>query len=449
MNPFRLWIYATTIPVLFLWPVIAGTVSYAGERPEIIRLDASYTENAVRINVHWQAANPIALLHAVIGGETREIKVDPYENRRNPDGYSGESVITLNVPPPSGGNGIPYVVQIEDDLRQKSEQVTGNIRTKGVGAGEGGGGSGSESWAFSDGWSPSGAGAPPPGDQSAPDAWTRARQGQPGELIDDILSLVKGNISGDDGGGGGAQTGGTGPPTLLNDSGSVAGFLPLSPGDEVAVYLDNRGQPFTVTKVYFLFGGSPDTGIVTIKISEGSGTPGNLQLLYSETFNVPGLDTDFQVLDLASYGVAVPVRTGSVWVSLQMGHDGLPGIGIDTSTNAVAGRNWIREGGSWSKFTESFEDIRQKNAIIRTEISASQGRSQESDPDSSQAGINATDPPSETAQQSPSGKTVETSPRPVHSERNKPAPVYENGASMMPVSVKDPATRKVPSKTTR
>ena len=443
MDPLRHPIF--TIAVLIYALSLAMNLAHAGEKPEIIRLDARYAENLVRINVHWQSANPVALIHAIIGSETQEIRVDPYDNRRNPDGYEGESVVTLNISASPGTEDISYVVQIEDDLRQKSEQVTGKVKTVVAGGGGGGAGSGSNSWSNSDEWSSSGIGAPPPGYQSGGDEWSKAQQGQPGDLIDTVLGILTGSGTGTGGQDGGGQSGDTGLQNLQNDSGSVAGFLPLKSGDELAVYLDNHGQPFTVAKVYFLFGGSSDTGVVTIKISEGAGTPGNLQELYSETFEVPGLDTDFQVVDLASYGVAVPVQTGSVWVSLQMGHEGLPGVGIDTSTNATAGRNWLREGGSWSAFQAAGVP---GNAIIRVETSTSQNTSQEYAPESSQPKSADMESPSERAPEIPSGQTSESSRTPVQSVKGKHTPVSNNVVfSPGHISVTDPAAKDAPSKT--
>jgi len=61
-------------------------------------------------------------------------------------------------------------------------------------------------------------------------------------------------------------------------------------------------------------------------------------------------DTALQEIDLAQFGGVVPVPAGSVRVSIQVHHDGLPGIGYDMSTNAVPGRNWINRSGMWSDF---------------------------------------------------------------------------------------------------
>jgi hypothetical protein len=60
-------------------------------------------------------------------GVEKEIKVDPYDNRRNRDGYAGEADVTLNlawVP----GQPFTYIVQLQDELRIKSSPVTGKVK---------------------------------------------------------------------------------------------------------------------------------------------------------------------------------------------------------------------------------------------------------------------------------------------------------------------------------
>ncbi len=55
------------------------------------------------------------------------IKVDLYDNRRNPSGYEGEVNVTIGL------DRIPnqpfsYVIQLEDELRMKSALVTGKVK---------------------------------------------------------------------------------------------------------------------------------------------------------------------------------------------------------------------------------------------------------------------------------------------------------------------------------
>ena len=61
----------------------------AREKPEIVRLDAEYTEMLVKISVHWQSSNPVTVIRAIVGKEQKELKVDEYDNRRNPDRVLG------------------------------------------------------------------------------------------------------------------------------------------------------------------------------------------------------------------------------------------------------------------------------------------------------------------------------------------------------------------------
>ena len=410
------------ILVLLLLLSLIGNVAHAKEKPEIVRLDAEYTEMLVKISVHWQSSNPVTVIRAIVGKEQKELKVDEYDNRRNPDGYSGEAVIVLNAAPTAGLDGIPYVVQIEDDLRQKSEQVTGSVKTPaglaGVSAAPdtGPAGTGAGAWSASGAWSATGTvplpGSSPmggawPGGSSIPgggtghggsgspssggpqggatgrgrgghpaggsggtnggspsigDALTKAQEGRPGELIDKTIGLVTG--SGSSAGGSKSAPGAAPPPagargagspqTLQNEKfrpGGKASFVGgLNPDDEVAVVLGPVDHPFTVTKVLFLFGGSSDEGIVTLTVSRDFGAADNFGVLFTETIEVQGSDTALQEIDLAQFGGVVPVPAGSVRVSIQVHHDGLPGIGYDMSTNAVPGRNWINRSGMWSDF---------------------------------------------------------------------------------------------------
>ena len=408
MTPVR----RSTIAALILLSLLFsfGNVAHAKEKPEIVRLDAEYTEMLVKISVHWQSSNPVAFIRAIVGKEQKELKVDEYDNRRNPDGYSGEAEIVVNAAPTAGMDGIPYVVQIEDDLRQKSEQVTGSVKTPaGLAGGSaapdtGPAGTGAGAWSASGAWSATGTGPLPGsspmggtgdggnrlpssggpqggatrrgsgrhaaggsdgtngGSPSIGDALTKAQEGRPGELIDKTIGFVTGS--------GRSADGSTNPPeaappptsrgksglpqTLQNEKfrpGGKASFVGgLNPEDEVAVVLGPVDHPFTVTKVLFLFGGSSGEGIVTLKISQDFGAAENFEVLFTATIEIQGSDTALQEIDLAEVGGVVPVPAGSVRVSIQMEHDGLPGIGYDMSAKAVPGRNWINRSGIWSDF---------------------------------------------------------------------------------------------------
>ena len=399
--------FAALVLLLLLSPL--GDVACAKEKPEIIRLDAEYMDMLVKINVHWQSPNPVTVIRAIVGKEQKEFKVDEYDNRRNPDGYSGEAVIVVNAAPTAGVEGIPYVVQIEDDLRQKSEQVTGSAKTPAGLAGTGAvtspgtAGTGAGAWSASGAWSATGAGPTPGswtagsaagqgngglppgatgvpygGSSSAGDAWSKAQQGRPGELIDKTIGFISG--SGKSTGSSASATGsppppvGTGgagfPQTLQNENfapGSKVSFASgLNPNDEVAVVLGPVDRPFKVAKILFLFGGSSGKGTVTLKISQDVGGASSGAVLFTESFEVQGADTALQEVDLAQMGGDVTVQGGSVRVSIQVQHAGLPGVGFDTSVNATPGRNWINRSGVWS-------DIKTAgipgNGIIRVMVS--------------------------------------------------------------------------------
>jgi hypothetical protein len=103
-----------------------GIAAHAKAKPEIIKHDVHYLNNAVKVNVHWQSANPVVWVRVYVGKEPKEVQIDEYDNRRNPYGYSGELSTVVNIDPPAQ-EFITYVIQVEDDLRQKSEQVTGKI----------------------------------------------------------------------------------------------------------------------------------------------------------------------------------------------------------------------------------------------------------------------------------------------------------------------------------
>lgn len=107
---------------------IAGmttTVAFCAERPDIIRHDAQYLDRAVSIHVEWQSPNPVTKVNISVGSQVKEVAVDEYDNRRNPYGYQGEVSVTLPVEPQLLQPGVPYVIQLEDDLRQKSAVVSG------------------------------------------------------------------------------------------------------------------------------------------------------------------------------------------------------------------------------------------------------------------------------------------------------------------------------------
>ncbi len=112
-----------------LWVLIPPAAEAASSRrPVITRLDTQFLDNNVNINVHWDSPNPVVLIKLLVGPEQKEIKVDEYDNKRNPRGYTGEATVVLNVQPRPGLDFVNYVIYVEDDLRQKSEQRSGRAK---------------------------------------------------------------------------------------------------------------------------------------------------------------------------------------------------------------------------------------------------------------------------------------------------------------------------------
>ena len=112
-----------------LWVLIPlGAEAASSRKPVITRLDTQFLDNNVNINVHWDSPNPVVLVKLLVGPEQKEIKVDEYDNKRNPRGYTGEATVVLNVQPRPGLDFINYVIYVEDDLRQKSEQKSGRAK---------------------------------------------------------------------------------------------------------------------------------------------------------------------------------------------------------------------------------------------------------------------------------------------------------------------------------
>ena len=120
-----------TLIVSFLVLSIMSSVfifkfSQAAGKPDVTRQEATYLEGAVNMHIEWQSPNPVVMVKISIGNKQQGIKVDPYDNKRNRDGYGGEVNVTIGL------DWIPnqpfaYVIQIEDELRIKSALVTGKV----------------------------------------------------------------------------------------------------------------------------------------------------------------------------------------------------------------------------------------------------------------------------------------------------------------------------------
>jgi hypothetical protein len=124
MNRRILWLFFT---ILFI-PMLCSKSLPAAGKPDITRHEANFLESAVNLHIEWQSPNPVILVRISVVNIQKEIKVDPYDNKRNRDGYSGEVTVNLNL----DRDRIPrepftYVIQLEDELRIKSPLVTGKV----------------------------------------------------------------------------------------------------------------------------------------------------------------------------------------------------------------------------------------------------------------------------------------------------------------------------------
>lgn len=117
--------------ILLCFAIGGFETAWAAGKPNVTRHDAKFMENSVNMHIEWQSPNPVTSVKISIPGTTKEIAVDPYDNRRNPDGYSGEVDVNLGI----GGltsQYFNYVVQLQDDLRLKSEPVAGQVKVPSV-----------------------------------------------------------------------------------------------------------------------------------------------------------------------------------------------------------------------------------------------------------------------------------------------------------------------------
>ncbi|HIJ95251.1 MAG TPA: hypothetical protein HPP94_05870 [Desulfuromonadales bacterium] len=111
--------------VCFLFAT-SGCALAAGQM-DVTRLDALYLDRFINFTVEWQSLNPVLKVVISAGRETKEVAVDEFDNHRNPGGYQGAVTVQLQAEQHYSQNGIPYVVQLEDELRQKSAAFSGKV----------------------------------------------------------------------------------------------------------------------------------------------------------------------------------------------------------------------------------------------------------------------------------------------------------------------------------
>jgi hypothetical protein len=138
---------------------------------------------------------------------------------------------------------------------------------------------------------------------------------------------------------------------LRNDgwsSGQAAAFQQgFVAGEIAAVRLVPSGAcPCPVSRVRFLFGGAPDIQTVTLRIwDDAAGTAAPGPELFSDEFEIGGIDEALLEIDLAGRGVSVD---GPFRVGIEFHHAGLPSVARDADGSLTPGRNFIlADGFGW------------------------------------------------------------------------------------------------------
>lgn len=96
-------------------------------KPDVTRHEAQFLGGALNMQVEWQSPNPVVLVKISVANVQKEIKIDPYDNKRNRDGYAGEVNVTLKLDWVTN-QSFSYVIQLEDELQIKSPPVTGKVK---------------------------------------------------------------------------------------------------------------------------------------------------------------------------------------------------------------------------------------------------------------------------------------------------------------------------------
>ncbi|MCG7853397.1 MAG: hypothetical protein MIO92_12825 [Methanosarcinaceae archaeon] len=119
---------ASFISFLTLFLVLISFTSLqAAGKPDVTFHEATFLGGAVTMHIEWQSPNPIVTVRIYIANKEQDVKVDLYDNRRNPSGYAGEVNVTIPLDW-TPNQPFDYVIQLEDDLRIKSSLVTGSVK---------------------------------------------------------------------------------------------------------------------------------------------------------------------------------------------------------------------------------------------------------------------------------------------------------------------------------
>lgn len=119
---------SVVIVLMFAVAVLSAAVgeALAGARPVITSHTPQFSDGSLIVTIQWQSENPVMRATLMAGPEQKSIKLDD-DNRRIPEGYRGEAVISAPVQRPMGGDVVVYSVQLEDEYRLKSELVQGRF----------------------------------------------------------------------------------------------------------------------------------------------------------------------------------------------------------------------------------------------------------------------------------------------------------------------------------
>lgn len=121
---------------IFILAVIAALICtsvFAGSKPEITHHTVQALDRALSFNVQWQSENPVTHVKVFAGRGEKDVKIDEYDNHRNPTGYSGEVSVVIPLDAVFQAS-VPYQIQLEDDLRQRSDLFSGQAQLPAVAA---------------------------------------------------------------------------------------------------------------------------------------------------------------------------------------------------------------------------------------------------------------------------------------------------------------------------
>ncbi len=122
----NVWYVRLAVVVFLIF--ITASFAWGSSKPDIIQYNATYHDDMLSINIQWQSPNPVITVKVYAGKEPQELEIDEYDNRRNPRGYHGETTVVVNLEPGIERKSIKYVIQLIDDVGQRSKQVRGEVK---------------------------------------------------------------------------------------------------------------------------------------------------------------------------------------------------------------------------------------------------------------------------------------------------------------------------------